>query len=759
MVRPVITGHPTSLNKPEALQSALKRVGSMDASPSNIEELCKAVWAGQGHRETKPTVQQEAKHFQPMVKELLSSSHRIQKFLYRSAEEQGLSAPRKNLFELGNWVAGDRDGNPTIRAEDLVKVVSQYSEVAFEFYLNKLEGKVLENGDIKPSSLSTLLKAAGQGEYLDKLVQQLRNTNHRLNHPESFNPESPSFNNAQEFEEALQHINLSALDLEDQSRAESKLLRLSQDIKTMGFFGTTTDIRQNSSMNEKTVAEILKQRGVHDDYISLPEEARCDVLLNTLNNTNATNGPLKTNAGGPEFQSEMALIQAYKNIQQDYGQGALKNCITANSESASDMLEVMLLLKEAGLIGQQGMHMNVMPLIETVDDLKNAQPMLAQVLNIPWYVQKLPQADPNNPASPQVQHVMVGYSDSNRLDGPLASSWAVHKAVASLTDLAKEHGLLLQVFHGRGGTEARGSGHSYEQDIDYLNGDSLAMGLRQTEQGEEVPLKFGNRVLSEANLMDMLGSTLNAASKGRDIGVQQYQPIMDSLASTANAHYKTLYGHPQLVEFFKSTTPIQYMGLSNAGSRPASRKVPGNDQEYLAQMRAIPWTAAWYQSGSMMPAYFGTGTALAQHVSLNAWDGTMNKGKLQELQTMYKKWPFFRNFVDRTDMALHKSDIGMARQYANLNPSTLPVFERIESEHQLTRNMIDHIKGNSTTPQELQVKQAVDERFPLRRMAQHAQVELLRAFNKPRGVDATDSLKPLLVMSMQANANGVGRFG
>ncbi|MCQ8897259.1 phosphoenolpyruvate carboxylase [Limnobacter humi] len=760
MVRPVITGHPTSLNKPEAIQSALTRIESMDLLPGEIAQLCDEVWAGQGQRTQKPTVQQEAAYFQPMVKALLNSSHKIHKLVHKTTDNLGMAAPTKNLFELGNWVAGDRDGNPTISASDLMNVVSQYSRAAFDFYLKKLNGTDADGEYQRPSSLRVLLTAAGQESRLNALIDQVRNTDYRLNDPDKFDPQKPHFQSARALDAALQDFDLSTLDMEDQSRAQSKLLRLSQDIQTMGFFGTTTDIRQNSAMNQKTVAEILKQNNVEANYLNLTEEERCHVLLTALDESNRLDAPLNTTLSTSDFASEMALIKAYKAIQDQYGEGALKNCITANSESASDMLEVMLLLKVAGLIDQRGLHMNVMPLIETVDDLKHAEPMLKQVLNMPWYTDRLPLANPNDPDSPRVQHVMVGYSDSNRLDGPLASSWAVHKAVTSMTRLAKQHGLALQVFHGRGGTEARGSGHSYEQDIEYLNGESLAMGLRQTEQGEEVPLKFGNRALSTANLMDMLGTTLRVASKGADQGVDQFKAVMDSLADTANQRYKQLYEHPQLAHFFRKTTPIQYMGLSNAGSRPASRKVANNDQEYLEQMRAIPWTAAWYQSGSMMPAYFGTGTALAAHVGLNPGGGRFNDGKLQELKTLYQQWPFFKNLIDRTDMALHKSDMAMARNYADLEPSAREVFELIDQEHQLASTMVGLIKEPQTSSaEELHAKQAVDDRAPLRRWAQQVQVGLLKQFNQTTNHERLEPLKPLLVMSMQANANGVGRFG
>jgi len=259
--------------------------------------------------------------------------------------------------------------------------------------------------------------------------------------------------------------------------------------------------------------------------------------------------PIDGQGNNPEFEREIGLIKSYKTIHDTYGPQALKNCITANTETMSDMLEVMLLLKYAGLADEHGIKMNVVPLIETVRDLHNGPDILNSMLNHPWYRQALK-------SSGNQQQIMVGYSDSNRLDGPLASSWAVYEGTAKMQEVANQNKINLHVFHGRGGTEARGSGDSYAQEIRSSNGASLVTGMRQTEQGEEVPAKFGTETMSKSNLADMVGSTLETMSKGTDQGLVKYTSTMEKLAQHARESYANLYSDPELPRFFRAAPPL-----------------------------------------------------------------------------------------------------------------------------------------------------------------------------------------------------------
>lgn len=753
---PVITGHPTHLNKPETVQKLLNQMLDIHKT-ENLDQFCQNLWEGLGHREQRPSVQEEAQHYAPYLRNMIDSSHKIQKQVNTTLQKLKHPKTTTPLIEIGSWVAGDRDGNPNINAKTLRDVVINNSKQAFAFYDKKLRDdgtlfvrskQIGETQDISQVNslydLDIAFKNAGLPKELKTIRQTLRNTLHMLTDSHEHQADQPVYNNPAEFEAALK--NLTTPELAD------KIDRLCIDIQGKGFYGASTDIRQNSAMNEKTVGHLLRLSGIHPDYASLSEEARCKVLLDVLNKPEN----FRLNEQGDDVPSairnELELIHTYKTIQDTFGEKALKNCITANTETASDMLEVIVLMKQAGLVDKDGLKMNIMPLIETVPDLENGPKILDTMLQIPWYKEQLSKGD-------NTQHVMVGYSDSCRLDGPLASTWSVHAGIHNIQQTLEKHGIKLHVFHGRGGTEARGSGHSYEQDIQYLDGNSLAEGFRQTEQGEEVPAKFGNRQLSEANLIDMLGTAISTSAQGKDQHIQTYSPVMDELKTRARNAYHSLYNDKDLVPFFRNTTPIDYVKLSNAGSRPASRKQTNTNKEYLENIRAIPWAAAWYQSGSMMPAYYGMGHALKTYCTEDMPSEAINPEKLNTLKTMYETWPFFKNLVDRTDLALHKANIPLAQKYAELDPPTQHIFENIKQEFHTTEEMISLIKPQTDAPRTAHIKKSISARQELRDWIQTLQIGLLKAVQEAGNGPKAEQLKPLLVQTMQANANSVGRFG
>jgi phosphoenolpyruvate carboxylase len=757
---PVITGHPTHLNKPETVHKLLNQMLEVNDAV-HVDEFCQNLWEGLGHREERPTVQQEAEHYAPYLKNMINASHKIQKKVHSALQK--LQHPKTNspLIEIGSWVAGDRDGNPNISAQTLRDVVINNSKQVFSFYNKKLrdDGSLsirsteigIEQDISQINSLHSFgiaLKKAGLTRELKDIRKTLQNTERMLTGGDEYRPDQPVYNNPSEFESALQDLteDLAIPELTD------KVDRLCIDIQGKGFYGASTDIRQNSAMNEKTVGHLLRLSGIHPDYSSLGEEARCTVLLDVLNKPENFRLEEQGDDVPPAIRNELELIHAYKDIQDTFGEKALKNCITANTETASDMLEVIVLMKQAGLVDKDGLKMNVMPLIETVPDLENGPKILDTILQIPWYKEQLAKSD-------NTQHVMVGYSDSCRLDGPLASSWSVYAGIHNIQQTLEKHGIHLHVFHGRGGTEARGSGHSYEQDIEYLDGNSLAEGFRQTEQGEEVPAKFGNRQLSEANLIDMLGTAISTSAQGKDQHMHTYGPVMEELKTHARAAYQTLYNDKDLVPFFRNTTPIDFVKLSNAGSRPASRKQTSSNKEYLENIRAIPWAAAWYQNGSMMPAYYGIGSALKTYCTEGKPSGAINPEKLNTLKTMYETWPFFKNLVDRTDLALYKVNMPLAQKYAELDPPTQHIFENIKHEFNTTDDMLSLIKPQTDAPRTSHIKNGIRARQALRDWTQTLQIGLLKAVQDAGDGPKAEPLKPLLVQTMQANANSLGRFG
>ncbi len=741
-VSPVFTAHPTHFNRPEASKALLDNLSMVD-TPASHARLCDEVWANQGVREQKPSVQDEARLFANYVRNLHQSSHQIhQKLQAQVSLLPGKPKLENALIEAGNWVGGDRDGNPFINAKVLTEVVKTMSTAAFDYYQNRL------NNHPANGKLAAFLRTNGRESDLQDCLGKLARTRAHLLGESALPIQGDLYQSASEFVDDLEHLardsstaHSKSPELPTDIQSELDLLRL--DAQAIGFHGASTDIRQNSAMNEKTVGELLRKANVHTDYENLSEEDRQAILTSVLiNDTPFEKSDLmfEKSSANSDFEREIDLISNYKTIQDTYGQKALPNCITANTETLSDMLEVMVLLKFAGLADSNTLKMNVIPLIETVNDLHNAPKILTGMLEHPWYNRIL-----TNSANPQ--QVMVGYSDSNKLDGPLASSWAVYEGTAKMLDIAKAHGLDLMIFHGRGGTEARGSGDSYSQEIRSGNPAALMQGFRQTEQGEEVPAKFGTPEISTGNLGDMLASTLATMPEKPDPMLSKHGHLMDKLANQARAHYNALYKHPQLPTFFEHSTPIGFVGHSNAGSRPASRPSASGEGLKLEKLRAIPWVGSWYQAGMATPAFYGTGTALHDH------------GNVTELIKLYKEWPFFKSFIDRTAAALDKTDMTMAEQYAKLAPAnSQAVFDAIRKEHALTDQMIRSIQGGLSENDNLSdASQSMSVKRPLLKAAQSMQASLMKA-HRQAGPHVQERLINPIVLSMQA-ISSANRFG
>lgn len=750
-ISPVFTAHPTNFNKPQASAIVLSQLDDI-ASPQGNAKVCRELWEIQGVRELKPSVQDEANQFSSNIRHLHNSGRTIHKQI-----NQQLSVLPNNLklskplVEAGNWVGGDRDGNPNIDATVLKDVVKTLSTAAFEYF----EQKIGKEKNTQTGSLCNLLCKSGHSESLGVIREKLGRTRAHLVGNGPLPIQGDLYLNANELLHDLESLNIDSLNTQEKTAVQEKLDLLKLDADSIGFHGASTDIRQNSAMNEKTVGELLRRSGAPGNYESLGEVEKQALLTSLLLNTDKavlSDAPIDSQSDNAEFDREIALIKSYKTIHDSYGPQALKNCITANTETMSDMLEVMFLLKHAGLADEHSIRMNVVPLIETVDDLHNGPAILNSMLNHPWYRKALQ-------ASGNQQQIMVGYSDSNRLDGPLASSWAVYEGTAKMLEVAKQNGVNLHVFHGRGGTEARGSGDSYAQEIKSTNGASLLTGMRQTEQGEEVSAKFGTKTMSQSNLADMVGSTLETMATGADQQLTKYSNTMEKLAQHARDSYESLYSNPELPHFFQSSTPIEFVGKSNAGSRPASRSNTAGGGLNLDKLRAIPWVGAWYQSGSAMPAFFGTGSALKHFIDQPSGTNTTPGQRTAQLQTMYQEWPFFKSFIDRTATAMEKADMQIAQQYAKLAPAqSQGVFQTIKNEYELTKEMILNIKQttdlmdhNPVDAEILAVKK------PLTQAAHAMQIGLLKA-HQQAGPEIQKNLVKPIVMSMQAIASS-NRFG
>ena len=740
-VGPVVTSHPTQLNRPESSERLLQYRSCGFETEQDARVFAETLWEQAGRRTEKPSVLNEAQSVTSAVRNILQSMRRNAKVLIKGAQENNIQI-EKPLLEAGNWIAGDRDGNPTITPVLLGEVMGLWSKLAFEQYLHKVSDT---NSSLRPDCLHNLFTQAGHLDHLTDLKNKLEATRRHVvdNAPASETTER--FKNPGEFSEYIHklknNLDWQALSLEAEHKIYQKLDQLSLWADTFGFHGASTHIRQNSEINLQTVDALMEAAKPGTGYASLPEEEKVELLKRVLNDDASLVIPAKVQTSEPNIQKEIDFLDSYKGLRARFGDAALPTVITANTETLSDMLEVCVLLKHANLSNSAALGMNVVPLIETVPDMKNAKALLTELLNIPMYKAHLQETG-------NVQRVMLGYSDSMRGNGIVSAAWEGHKLPAELREVARSHGVKLHFFHGRGGTEARGSRNNYADEIAHVDGGSLEAGYTQTEQGEEVYKKFGNRTLSDNNISELISSTLQNNAKGDDMLIQVHGTSMKSISEYADLAYQNLYQDSTLSEFLQNTTPLPHVGLSNAGSRPASRVDNLNGPAFLAKLRAIPYVAAWNQSASMAPAYFGLGSGLRQHIDCSPGNATQ---KIAELRKMYQEWPFFKNLIDRAETAMNKADMDVAKRYAALNPSTMPVFEKVQSEYELSRTMVDLIKGQNTEQQPKQTN-------PLRTFAHAMQVELIRTAKNASAVDKP-AVETGIAMSMQALASALGRFG
>lgn len=738
---PVVTSHPTQLNRPESTESLLSYPRTGFFTEQESETYANQLWQLAGRRTVKPAVIDEAKAALPAIKNIIQSMRKSGKELIQSAQENGSDMQTLPL-QVGNWIGGDRDGNPTITPQLLAEILGLWSSQAFSEYQGKLSDV---NAEKRPHCLYNLFEEAGCADELKTLQQKLDATQRYVVQGALDAETSSRFKSSEAFQKHVASLKdvimRSSLSSNRQGVALKKLGQLEVWIGAFGFHGVGTHIRQNSEVNEQTVSALISTALPGKDYPALSETEKVELLSSFLNDEPGHIMPriIKTQSG--DIRKEVEFLESYKGLRARYGDGALPTIITANTETLSDMLEVCILLKFAGLYNAPGVGMNVVPLIETVPDMRNAKELMTGLLSNTSYKAHLKTAG-------DVQQVMLGYSDSMRGNGIVSAAWESHKRPGELKEVADAHGVKLHFFHGRGGTEARGSRDNYSSEIGHLDGESLQTGFTQTEQGEEVFKKFGNRQLSDSSISELISATFETNAKGADEKQNVYGPTMDTISTYADAAYQDLYKAPELASFLQQTTPLSYVGLSNAGSRPASRIANLQGSAFLAKLRAIPYVAAWYQSCSMAPAYFGIGSGIQEFINNPPGKATE---KIANLKDMYHSWPFFQNLIDRAETAMNKADMSIARHYAELSPDNLSIFNKVDNEFQRSRKMIDLVKGQNS---EMQTPQTEG----LRTFAHAAQVELLR------GVQTADeTARPAfevgVAMSMQAIGNALGRFG
>jgi phosphoenolpyruvate carboxylase len=515
------------------------------------------------------------------------------------------------------------------------------------------------------------------------------------------------------------------------------------EVAIFGFHLCSLDMRQNSMVHEAVVHELFATVGV--DYRALPERQRVDLLAAELSSAR----PLRSSwvTYSEQARNEFAVFDGAAAAIRRHGAAILPHAVVSKSESASDVLEVALLLKEAGLLStgaDAASTIDIVPLFETIEDLRRAPRVMAELLALPVYRSMVASRGHR-------QEVMVGYSDSNKDGGYLSSSWMLYRAQVDLARVAATAGVRLRLFHGRGGTVGRGGGPAYEAILAQPPG-SVDAALRITEQGEMVAAKFSQPSSAHRNLETLVAATLQAslANGSAEETNTRFTAAMDELADTSMRAYRSLvYDHPRFVEFFRAITPIAEISRLNIGSRPASRTA----SHRIEDLRAIPWVFGWSQCRLSIPGWFGAGSAFERFAADHA-------DAVDVLHAMHREWPFFATTLANMGMVLAKTDIGIARRYAGLVTDTVlaeEIFSIIEHEHAaairwhgIITGSDDLLDGNPG------LAHSIANRFPYLDPLHVLQVDLLRRFRR----SSDDELVPrALELTINAIATGLRNSG
>ncbi len=747
LISPVLTAHPTEVQRKSTLDchliisSLLSNRDRMDMTPDEFAENENALrrfvlilWQTRMLRTAKLTVRDEIKNGLEFYRyTFLSEVPKIYANLESQLEKRlgnGMKVPP--LLRVGSWIGGDRDGNPFVTHEMMRYAVQQHSELAFQHYLNEAHilGTRLSLTD-RLADVSEALRALSDASpdtavsrvdepyrralilMYSRLSATAKHLGHEITHRPPVDKHAEPYANPGEFIHDLDVLIDSLFKHGAVYLARGRLANLRRAAEVFGFHLAPLDMRQHSAIHEQTVSELLSHAGITKGYANLPEAEKRKVLLSTL----GAGKPLMVELEkySEVAQSELLIMQSAADIHGRFGRDALPNHIISKTDAVSDMLELALMLQQTGLLENDRLHVNIIPLFETIDDLRGCGAIMSELFSIPYYRKLL--SFRNN-----TQEVMLGYSDSNKDGGYVTANWELYKAELELVEVFAKYGIELRLFHGRGGTVGRGGGPSYEAILAQPPG-SVNGQIRITEQGEVISSKYSNPEIGQRNLETLIAATMEATllhHHGDDSTMPEFHRIMESLSLDAYAAYRKLvYETPGFTEYFFTSTPIREIAELNIGSRPSARKASNR----IEDLRAIPWVFSWGLNRTLLPGWFGFGRAVKRFVEREGQAG------LLQLQSMYKNWAFFRGLMSNMDMVLSKTDMGIASRYAGLvQDADLRgrVFGAIEREWEDTIEMLFKITGHTTLLQDNPTfSRSLQTRTPYIDPLNHLQVTLL----------------------------------
>ncbi|VJX35439.1 phosphoenolpyruvate carboxylase [Streptococcus pneumoniae] len=673
----------------------------------------------------------------------------------RLAQAHGLNLKQAKPITMGMWIGGDRDGNPFVTAKTLKQSALTQCEVIMNYYDKKIYQLYRE------FSLSTSIvnvskqvrEMARQSKdnsiYREKELYRraLFDIQSKIQATKTYLIEDEEvgtrYETANDFYKDLIAIRDSLLENKGESLISGDFVELLQAVEIFGFYLASIDMRQDSSVYEACVAELLKSSGIHSRYSELSEEEKCDLLLKELEEDPRILSA--THAEKSELLAkELAIFKTARVLKDKLGDDVIRQTIISHATSLSDMLELAILLKEVGLVDTERARVQIVPLFETIEDLDHSEETMRKYLSLSLAKKWI---DSRN----NYQEIMLGYSDSNKDGGYLSSCWTLYKAQQQLTAIGDEFGVKVTFFHGRGGTVGRGGGPTYEA-ITSQPLKSIKDRIRLTEQGEVIGNKYGNKDAAYYNLEMLVSAAINRmiTQKKSDTNTpNRYEAIMDQVVDRSYDVYRDLvFGNEHFYDYFFESSPIKAISSFNIGSRPAARKTITE----IGGLRAIPWVFSWSQSRVMFPGWYGVGSSFKEFIN-------KNPENIAILRDMYQNWPFFQSLLSNVDMVLSKSNMNIAFEYAKLceDEQVKAIYEIILNEWQVTKNVILAIEGHDELlADNPYLKASLDYRMPYFNILNYIQLELIK--RQRRGELSSDQER-LIHITINGIATGLRNSG
>ncbi len=740
-IRLVFTAHPTEIvrhtvrHKQRRVASLLKQLQSDSSTAEKeslrlqLEEEIRLWWRTDELHQFKPSVLDEVDYALHYFQQVLFDAmpqlrRRINTAL--AASYPDVQIPQAAFCTFGSWVGSDRDGNPSVTPEITWRTACYQRQLMLERYIRSVQdlrdqlsismqwsqvsAPLLESLEMDRLRFPEVYEERAARYRLEPyrlkvsyIIERLRLTHLRNQQlaeagwqtpPEaissSANPssvgESLHYGSVAEFRSDLELIRNSLVSTNLSCEPLDTLLT---QVHIFAFSLASLDIRQESTRHSDALDELTRFLDLPKAYGDMDESERVNWLMEELQ----TRRPLIPSAVGwsPGTSQTVSVFRMLHRLQEEFGSRICRTYVISMSHSVSDLLEVLLLAKEAGLVDPTARTADllVVPLFETVEDLQHAPAVMEQLFEASIYRDLLPPIGEN---LQPLQELMLGYSDSNKDSGFLSSNWEIHQAQIALQDLACRHGVALRLFHGRGGSVGRGGGPAYQAILAQPSG-TLQGRIKITEQGEVLASKYSLPELALYNLETVTTAVLqNSLVTNQLDATPSWNQLMTRLAAHSREHYRALvHDNPDLVAFFQEVTPIEEISKLQISSRPARRKSGAKD---LSSLRAIPWVFGWTQSRFLLPSWFGVGTALFVEVEADA-------DQLDLLRRLHQRWPFFRMLISKVEMTLSKVDLDLAHHYVSSlgNPENRDAFNRIfeiiATEYSLTKRLILEITGHS----------------------------------------------------------------